>query len=117
MPIGKTSEKPPKRPTEPYVHKGKKRINNPPVGLVTPETDPPLPTPKVYDPHEPVPSVKPGKNRRHGAVKSGFYALVRHPEYSSATDSESVNLSRLPEVAFRFENPLAKMVLHAYDPI
>lgn len=50
-----------KRPIERYEHTDKKRINNPPVGLVTPETDPPLPTHKVYDYIEPVPSVKPGK--------------------------------------------------------
>ena len=28
-----------KKPIEQYEHKGKERINNPPVGLVTPETD------------------------------------------------------------------------------
>ncbi len=62
MPRRKTSGKPPKRPIERYEHEGKKRINNPPVGLVTPETDPPLPTHKVYDYLEPVPTVKPGKD-------------------------------------------------------
>jgi len=29
-----------KRPIEQYDHKGKTRVNNPPVGLVTPRTDP-----------------------------------------------------------------------------
>src|SRR5246500_1089071 len=48
-----------KRPIERYEHKGKKRINNPPVGLVTPETDPVAPTHKIYDYVAPVPSVKP----------------------------------------------------------
>jgi len=48
-----------KRPIERYEHTDKKRINNPPVGLVTPETDPPLPTHKVYDYIQPVPDVKP----------------------------------------------------------
>ncbi len=28
-----------KKPIEQYNHKGKKRVNNPPVGLVTPDTD------------------------------------------------------------------------------
>jgi adenine-specific DNA-methyltransferase len=51
--------KPSKRPIERYEHKGKKRINNPPVGLVTPETDPVAPTHKIYDYVAPVPSVKP----------------------------------------------------------
>ena len=51
-----------KRHIEQYDHKDKKRINNPPVGLVTPETDPPLPTHKIYDYIQPVPTVKPGKD-------------------------------------------------------
>ena len=60
MPRGKTSGgKPPKRPIERYEHTDKKRINNPPVGLVTPETDPVAPTHKTYDYIPPVPSVKP----------------------------------------------------------
>jgi adenine-specific DNA-methyltransferase len=60
MPRGKTSGgKLPKRPIERYEHSDKKRINNPPVGLVTPETDPVAPTHKTYDYVAPVPSVKP----------------------------------------------------------
>ena len=34
-------KKPGKRPIEQYAHTDKKRANNPPVGLVTPSTDPP----------------------------------------------------------------------------
>jgi adenine-specific DNA-methyltransferase len=56
---GPTSAPPRKRPIERYEHTDKKRINNPPVGLVTPETDPVAPTHKVYDYVAPVPSVKP----------------------------------------------------------
>jgi adenine-specific DNA-methyltransferase len=51
-----------KRAIDRYEHTDKKRVNNPPVGLVNPETDPPLPTHKVYDYIAPVPSVKPGKD-------------------------------------------------------
>jgi len=42
-----------KKSIESYEHKGKKRINNPPAGLVTPDTDPDLGTKKTYeyDPH------------------------------------------------------------------
>ncbi len=46
-----------KRPIEQYAHKGKERLNNPPVGLVTPDTDPDVkkavPPKKTYayDPH------------------------------------------------------------------
>lgn len=47
------SRKTHKRPIERYEHKGKKRVNNPPVWLVTPETDPPALTRRTYefDPH------------------------------------------------------------------
>jgi len=43
-----------KRPIETYEHKGKERLNNPPVGLVTPDTDPDAGQKKktyAYDPH------------------------------------------------------------------
>lgn len=41
-----------KKPIEQYEHKGKERINNPPVGLVTPETDKEIGKKKyTYDPH------------------------------------------------------------------
>lgn len=43
-----------KRPIESYEHKGAERLNNPPVGLVTPETDPDAGQKKktyAYDPH------------------------------------------------------------------
>jgi hypothetical protein len=50
-----------KRPIEPYEHSDKKRVNNPPAGLVTPETDPPAPSRKTYEHYPPVPSVRPGK--------------------------------------------------------
>src|SRR5438445_2685642 len=60
MPRRKTSGgKPPKRPIDRYEHSDNKRINNPPVGLVTPETDPVAPTHKAYDYIRPVPSMKP----------------------------------------------------------
>lgn len=43
----------PKRPIETYEHKDKQRVNNPPVGLVTPDTDPDAGAMKgyAYDPH------------------------------------------------------------------
>jgi len=49
----KTVKKNKKKPIEQYDHTRKKRANNPPVGLVTPETDPPDPPKKTYayDPH------------------------------------------------------------------
>ena len=49
----KTEKSNSKRPIEQYDHKSKTRINNPPVGLVTPRTDPPVTSRKTYayDPH------------------------------------------------------------------
>lgn len=43
----------PKRPIESYEHRDKQRVNNPPAGLVTPETDPDVGAKKTYayDPH------------------------------------------------------------------
>ncbi len=42
-----------KRPIESYEHKDKQRVNNPPVGLVTPDTDPDAGARRIYayDPH------------------------------------------------------------------
>ena len=46
------SKKSKKKPIEQYDHKGKQRVNNPPVGLVTPETDKETGKKKYqYDPH------------------------------------------------------------------
>jgi adenine-specific DNA-methyltransferase len=40
------------RPIESYQHADKERLNNPPVGLVTPDTDPDAgPRAYAYDPH------------------------------------------------------------------
>jgi adenine-specific DNA-methyltransferase len=36
------------RPIESYEHRDKKRVNNPPAGLVTPETDPDAGAKKTY---------------------------------------------------------------------
>ncbi|MGQ9851679.1 MAG: endonuclease domain-containing protein [Aggregatilineaceae bacterium] len=44
----------PKRPIESYEHRNKQRLNNPPAGLVTPDTDPDAGQKKktyAYDPH------------------------------------------------------------------
>lgn len=42
-----------KHPIESYEHRDKERVNNPPVGLVTPDTDPDAGAKKTYayDPH------------------------------------------------------------------
>ena len=59
---GNKGGNPKKRAIERYEHKGKKRVNNPPVGLVTPQTDPDAPSRRTYAYHLPVPSVRPGED-------------------------------------------------------
>src|SRR5437016_5546637 len=84
MPRGKTSGgKPPKRSIERYEHSDKKRINNPPVGLVTPETDPPLPAHRVYDYVQPVPTVKPGKDLDYDPHLDPQLVWARKKEHTS----------------------------------
>lgn len=131
MPRGKTSGKPPKRPIERYEHKGKKRVNNPPVGLVTPETDPPLPTHKVYDYIEPVPSVKPGKEldydahldpqlvwagkKEHASFEVPTVSLHVHETIDPRTIIEAVrkrNGNGHPTQPSLFERPEEKLSLH-----
>src|SRR3989442_464819 len=119
-----------KRPIEPYEHKGKKRINNPPVGLVTPETDPPLPTHKVYDYIQPVPSVKPGKGldydphldpqlvwagkKQHTSFEVPTVSLHVHETIEPRTIVEAVrkrNGNGLPTQPSLFERPEERLPL------
>jgi len=113
-----------KRPIERYEHKDKKRVNNPPVGLVTPQTDPPLPTHKVYDYIDPVPSVKPGKQldydphldpqlvwagkKEHASFEVPTVSLHVHETIDPRTIIEAVrkrNGSGLPVQPSLFERP------------
>lgn len=61
-----SSEKGKKRQIDQYAHTDKQRANNPPVGLVTPETDPVAPAKKKYqyDPHLDPQLVWAGKTER-----------------------------------------------------
>lgn len=119
-----------KRPIERYEHTDKKRVNNPPVGLVTPETDPLLPTHKVYDYVEPVPSVKPGKDldydphldpqlvwagkKEHASFEVPTVSLHVHETIDPRTIIEAVrkhNGNGLPVQPSLFERPEEKMAL------
>jgi len=121
---------PKKRAIDRYEHTGKKRINNPPVGLVNPKTDPPLPTHKIYDYIEPVPSVKPGKNldydphldpqlvwagkKEHASFEVPTVSLHVHETIDPRTIIEAVrkrNGNGLPTQPSLFERPEEKMPL------
>jgi adenine-specific DNA-methyltransferase len=122
---------PKKRPIDRYEHKDQKRINNPPVGLVTPETDPPLSTHKVYDYIKPVPDVKPGKElqydphldpqlvwagkKEHVSFEVPTVSLHVHETIDPRTLIEAVrkrNGDGTPLQPSLFERPEERMPLH-----
>jgi adenine-specific DNA-methyltransferase len=80
-----------KRPIEQYDHKDKTRVNNPPVGLVTPQTDPPTPTHKTYqyDPHLDPQLVWAGK-KEHTAFEVPTVSLHVHERIDPRTIIEAV---------------------------
>jgi adenine-specific DNA-methyltransferase len=125
------TDHPKKRPIERYEHTGKKRVNNPPVGLVTPETDPPLPTHKVYDYIQPVPDVKPNKElsydphldpqlvwagkKEHASFEVPTVSLHVHETIDPRTIVEAVrkrNGNGHPAQPSLFERPEEKLSLH-----
>lgn len=120
-----------KRPIERYEHTDKKRVNNPPVGLVNPETEPPIPTHKVYDFIEPVPSVKPGKDldydphldpqlvwagkKEHASFEVPTVSLHVHETIDPRTIIEAVRKRNRNGYSFQpslFERPEEKLPLH-----
>ncbi len=79
-----------KKPIEQYDHKGKKRVNNPPVGLVTPETD--RETGKKaysYDPHLDPQLVWAGKTE-HTSFEVPTVSLHVHERIDPRTIIEAV---------------------------
>jgi adenine-specific DNA-methyltransferase len=88
---GKTEKKPSKRPIEQYDHKSKKRVNNPPVGLVTPQTDPPVASRKIYDydPHLDPQLVWAGK-KEHSSFEVPTVSLHVHERIDPRTIIEAV---------------------------
>jgi adenine-specific DNA-methyltransferase len=124
------SAHPKKRAIDRYEHTDKKRVNNPPVGLVTPETDPPLPTHKIYDYIQPVPSVRPGKElnydphldpqlvwagkKEHASFEVPTVSLHVHETIDPRTIIEAVrkrNGNGLPIQPSLFERPEEKLPL------
>ena len=83
--------KPHKRPIEQYDHKGKKRVNNPPVGLVTPQTDPPVASRRIYayDPHLDPQLVWAGK-KEHTSFEVPTVSLHVHERIDPRTIIEAV---------------------------
>lgn len=90
-PLSKPEKQPNKRPIEQYDHKSKKRINNPPVGLVTPRTDPPVTSRKTYeyDPHLDPQLVWAGK-KEHTSFEVPTVSLHVHERIDPRTIIEAV---------------------------
>ena len=121
---------PKKRAIDRYEHRDKKRINNPPVGLVTSETDPPLSTHKTYDYIQPVPTVKPGEEldydphldpqlvwagkKEHASFEVPTVSLHVHETIDPPTIMEAVrkrNGNGLPVQPSLFERPEERLPL------
>jgi len=85
------TKKPGKKPIEQYDHKDKQRINNPPVGLVTPQTDPGQTQVKsyAYDPHLDPQLVWAGK-AEHTAFSVPTVSLHVHERIDPRTIVEAV---------------------------
>jgi adenine-specific DNA-methyltransferase len=120
-----------KRHIERYEHTDKKRANNPPVGLVNADTEPPIPTHKPYDYIEPVPSVKPGKEldydphldpqlvwagkKEHASFEVPTVSLHVHETIDPRTIIEAVRKRNGDGYSFQpslFERPEEKLPLH-----
>jgi adenine-specific DNA-methyltransferase len=78
------------KPLEQYTHTGKKRANNPQVGLVTPETD--QETGKLtcaYDPHLD-PSLQWAGKKKHTSFEVATVSLYVHARIDPCTIIEAV---------------------------
>ena len=82
-----------KRPIESYEHKDKQRVNNPPVGLVTPDTDPDAGAKKTYayDPHLD-PSLQWAGKAEHLSFEVPTVSLHVHERIDPRTIIEAVKL-------------------------
>ena len=105
-----------KRPIEQYDHKDKRRPNNPPVGLVTPESDPDVGTRRktyAYDPHLDPQLVWAGK-AEHTSFEVPTVSLHVHERIDPKTVIEAVrkkNGAKGPAQLGLFESPDEKRPL------
>jgi adenine-specific DNA-methyltransferase len=112
-----------KKPIEQYAHKGKTRANNPPVGLVTPETDPDAGQRRktyAYDPHLDPQLQWAGKAERT-SFEVPTVSLHVHERIDPKTIIEAVRSrngdgrgEQLPLFATREENPPLRDAIDFY---
>ena len=105
-----------KRPIGSYEHKDKQRVNNPPVGLVTPDTDPDAGAKKTYayDPHLDPQMVWAGK-AEHTSFEVPTVSLHVHERIEPRTILEAVRkrngeAARQPSLFEMEERPLREAI-------
>ncbi len=112
----------PQRHIESYEHQDKQRVNNPPVGLVTPETDPDLGSKQAYsyDPHLDPQLVWAGK-AEHTSFQVSTVSLHVHERIDPRTIIEAVRKPPDPGVPgqlsmfqSQIENPPLRQAIEFY---
>lgn len=115
-----------KRPIKSYEHQEEERLNNPPAGLVTPDTDPDLGTNRTYayDPHLD-PELQWAGKAEHTSFEVPTVSLHVHERIEPTTIIESVRRrngngdDQLPFFATPEENPPLRQAIefykHAHD--
>jgi adenine-specific DNA-methyltransferase len=107
-----------KRPIESYEHRDKQRVNNPPVGLVTPDTDPDAGAKRTYayDPHLDPQLVWAGK-AEHTSFEVPTVSLHVHERIEPRTIIEAVRkrnsnggAGQLPLFEIERQEPLREAV-------
>ena len=109
-----------KRPIESYQHTGKERVNNPPVGLVTPDTDPDGgPRTYAYDPHLD-PQLHWAGKAEHTSFEVPTVSLHVHERIDPRTIIEAVRKQNGPQAqqlslfAQSEENPPIRQAIEFY---
>jgi adenine-specific DNA-methyltransferase len=112
-----------KRPIETYEHKDKQRVNNPPVGLVTPETDPESGEKKktyAYDQHLD-PQLQWAGKAEHTSFEVPTVSLHVHERIDPRTIIEAVRRAPDPAAPVQFslfatpeENPPLREAIEFY---
>ncbi|WP_211363091.1 DNA methyltransferase [Thermochromatium tepidum] len=107
-----------KRPIESYEHRDKERVNNPPVGLVTPQTDPDAGQKKTYayDPHLDPQLVWAGK-AEHTSFEVPTVSLHVHERIDPRTIIEAVRKKNGggPQQMTLFDTERAEPLRHAVE--
>ena len=109
-----------KKPIEQYQHKGKERANNPPVGLVTPETDKDIGKNKyTYDPHLD-PSLQWAGKAEHTSFEIPTVSLHVHERIDPRSIIEAVrktngnNYEQMSLFSAKEENPPLREAIEFY---